>query len=130
MYLRPTRQRRKHGPDAISAYGVLEAAHALGEEWGIGPLLREKLQQDGCQAPHDTALFAMTANRLARPSSKLACYEHWRADDVYWPEARPPTLEPRSRALDSLLHPIAALEREIFGRTADLFNAEGDLVFW
>ena len=130
MYLRPTRQRRKHGPDAISAYGVLEAAHALGEEWGIGPLLREKLQQDGCQAPHDTALFAMTANRLARPSSKLACYEHWRADDVYWPEARPLTLEPRSRALNSLLHHIAALEREIFGRTADLFNAEGDLVFW
>jgi hypothetical protein len=53
--------------------GVLYAAHALGEELGIGPLLRDKLQQDGGDAPHGTALFAMPANRLARPASTLAC---------------------------------------------------------
>jgi hypothetical protein len=39
------------------------------------------------------ALLAMTANRLARPSSKLACYEQWLADDVYWPEAPALALE-------------------------------------
>jgi hypothetical protein len=53
----------------------------LWEELGIGPLLREKMQPDGCGAPHETALFAMPANRLARPASKLACDARWLADD-------------------------------------------------
>jgi hypothetical protein len=86
---------RKFPPDVgiddieqVYAYGVLYAAHALWEELGIGALLREKMQQDSCEAPHDTALFAMTANRLARPASKLACYAHWLADEVNWPEAK------------------------------------------
>jgi transposase len=114
----------------VYTYGVLDAAHAWWEELGIGPLLREKLQQDGDTAPHDTALFAMTANRLARPSSQLACDEHWLADDVYWPAAQTLALEHLYRALDFLLHHIEALEQEIFFRTADLFNADVDLVFW
>jgi transposase len=116
--------------EQVSMYGVLYAAHALGEELGIGPLLREKMQQDGGDAPHDTALFAMTANRLARPASKLACYERWLADDVYWPEARALALEHLYRALDFLLRHIESLEQEIFYRTADLLNADVDLIFW
>jgi hypothetical protein len=67
----------------------------------------------------------MTANRLARPSSKLACYEHWLADEVYWPEAKALALEHLYRALDFLLRHIESLEQEIFFRTADLFNADG-----
>jgi transposase len=116
--------------EQVYMYGVLYAAHALWEELGIGPLLREKMEQDGGPAPHETALFAMTANRLARPASKLACYEHWLADDVYWPDAQDLALEHLYRALDFLLHHIDSLEQELFFRTADLFNADVDLVFW
>jgi transposase len=111
-------------------YGVLYAAHALWEELGIGPILRDKMQQDGCKAPHETALFAMTANRLARPTSKLACYAHWLADEVYWPEAQTLALEHLYRALDFLLQHIEPLEEEIFHRIADLLNADVDLIFW
>src|SRR2546426_5866802 len=128
---------RKFPPDVgiddieqVYAYGVLYAAHALWEELGIGPLLREQMQQDGCEAPHDTALFAMTANRLARPGSKLACYEQWLADEGYWPAAKALALEHLYRAMDFLLRHIEALEQEIFYRTADLFNADVDLIFW
>src|SRR4029453_1025335 len=78
----------------------------------------------------DAALFAMTANRLARPASKLACYERWLADDVYWPEAKALALEHLYRAMDFLLQHIESLEQEIFFRTADLFNADVDLIFW
>jgi transposase len=116
--------------EQVSAYGVLYAARALWEELGIGPLLRAKMQQTGCEAPHDLALLAMTANRLAWPSSKLACYEQWLADDVYWPEARALALEHLYRAMDFLLDHIESLEQEIFFRTADLFNADVDLIFW
>ena len=121
------------GIDAIEqvyAYGVLYAARALWEEVGIGPLLRAKMRQTGCEAPHDLALLAMTAHRLARPGSKLACYEQWLADDVYWPEAKALALEHLYRALDFLLVHIESLEQEIFFRTADLFNADVDLIFW
>jgi transposase len=116
--------------EQVYAYGVLYAARALWEELGIGPLLREKLQQDGGDAPHDAALFAMTANRLACPASKLACYEHWLADDVYGPEAKALALEHLYRAMDFLLRHIEAIEQELFFRTADLFNADVDLIFW
>src|SRR5262252_550436 len=116
--------------EQVFDYGVVYAAHTLWEELGIGPLLREKMQQEGGEAPHDTALFAMTANRLARPTSKLACYERWLADEVYWPEAKALALEHLYRALDFLLRHVEALEQEIFYRTADLFHADVDLIFW
>jgi transposase len=116
--------------EQVYAYGVLYAARALWEELGIGPLLRAKMQQTGCEAPHEMALLAMTANRLARPASKLACYEQWLADDVYWPEAQALALEHLDRAMDFLLCHIESLEQELFFRTADLFNADVDLIFW
>jgi transposase len=102
----------------------------LWEALGIGPLLREKMQQDGGEAPHDMALLAMTANRLARPASKLACYAHWLADDVYWPEAQTLALEHLYRALDFLRRHLEALEHELCYRTADLFHADVDLICW
>jgi hypothetical protein len=116
--------------EQVYMYGVFYAAHALWEELGIGPLVREKMAQDGCTAPYEMALFAMTANRLAHPASKLTCYAHWLADDVYWPAAQALALEQLYRALHFLLRRIEAIERELFFRTADLFNADVDRVFW
>jgi hypothetical protein len=60
----------------------------------------------------------------------LACYEQWRADDGSWPEAKTLALAPRSRAMDFLLRHSESREQELFDRTADLFNADVDLVFW
>ena len=116
--------------EPVSRDGVLAAAHAWWEELGLGPLLREKLAQDGCPAPHDTALFALTAKRLARPASTLACYDHWLADDVYGPDAQGLALEHLYRALDFLLPHLDALAPALFFRTAERFNAEVDVVCW
>ena len=88
------------------------------------------MQQSGGEAPHELALLAMLANRLARPASKLAGYEPWLAADVYWPEAQALALEHLYRAMDFLLCHIEALEPELFFRSADLFNADVDLIFW
>jgi hypothetical protein len=41
----------------------------------------------GCEAPHEMAVLAMIAHRLARPASQLAGSEPWLADDVYGPAA-------------------------------------------
>ena len=72
----------------------------------------------------------MVANRLAEPSSKLACYEHWVPERVYLPEAEALTLDQLYAALDFLDTHHAAIEREVFFRTADLFRADVDLIFW
>jgi hypothetical protein len=121
------------GIDAIAQVfddGVLYTAHAWWEELGSGPLLRDKRPQDGGDAPHETALFAMTANRLARPASQLACYAPWLADEGSGPEAKALAREHLDRALAGLRRPLASLEQEICVRTAARFNAAVDLIFW
>src|SRR5208283_2826503 len=60
--------------------GVVLAARALWEELGIGPAIRRCAEQAKLTAPHETALFAMAANRLDDPVSKLACAERWLPD--------------------------------------------------
>lgn len=108
--------------------GVVHVARALWEELGIGEVLRSVERRR--RAPHELALFTMVANRLAEPLSKLACHEHWVPKQVYFPEAEGLTLEQLYFALDFLDTHIEAVEREVFFRTADLFRADVDLIFW
>ena len=110
--------------------GGVHVARALWEELGIGEVLRGLEPRGPRRAPHELALFTMVANRLAEPLSKLACYEHWLAERVYLPAAAVLTLDHLYFALDFLDTHIDAIEREIFFRTADLFRADVDLIFW
>ena len=110
--------------------GTVHVVRALWEELGIGEIRRRHQRRRGRRAPHELALFAMVANRLVEPLSKLACHEHWLATRVYLPEAEALTLEQLYFAPDFLDTHSAAIEREVFFRTADLFNAEVDLIFW
>jgi Transposase DDE domain len=110
--------------------GVVHMARALWEELGIGEVLRGLERPGPRRAPHELALFTMVANRLAEPLSTLACAEHWVPERVYLPEAEGLTLEQLYCALDFLDTHLAAIEREIFFRTADLFRADVDLIFW
>jgi|ERR1035441_950169 hypothetical protein len=57
--------------------GVVLAARGLWEDLGIGPAIRRCIAEGGLTAPHEAALFAMAANRLDTPGSKLACAERW-----------------------------------------------------
>jgi hypothetical protein len=110
--------------------GVIHVARALWEALGIGDVLRSGERRWRRRAPHELALFAMVANRLCEPLSKLACHDHWMPERVYFPEAEGLTLEHLYFALDFLDTHIEAVEREIFFRTADLFRADVDLIFW
>jgi hypothetical protein len=110
--------------------GVVHVARALWEELGIGDVLRSFERRWRRRAPHELALFTLVANRLCEPLSKLACSEHWVPERVYLPEAEGLTLEQLYFALDFLDTHIDAVEREIFFRTADLFRADVDLIFW
>jgi hypothetical protein len=110
--------------------GVVHVARALWEELGIGEVLRGLERPGPRRAPHELALFTMVANRLCEPLSKLACAQHWVPERVHLPEAEGLTLEQLYFALDFLDTHLEAIEPEIFFRTAVLFRADVDLIFW
>ena len=77
---------------------------------------------------HALALFTMVANRLAEPLSKLACYAYWMAG-ASLPEAPPSRWTTCTwRWISST--PIGPSSATGFFRTADLFKADVDLIFW
>jgi hypothetical protein len=109
--------------------GVVHVARALWAKLGIGEAIQARVAEKRLQAPHAAALLAMGAQRLDRPSSKLACHERW-LDRVRLPEARDLGLSQLYRALDLLAEHGAAIEQAVFWRAADLFKLDVDLVFY
>jgi hypothetical protein len=63
--------------EASFELGVVHVVEQLWARLGIGRAIRERLAAQELQAPHEAAVLAMTAQRLARPGSKLACHERW-----------------------------------------------------
>ena len=81
-------------------------------------------------APHEIALFAMAANRLDDPVSKLACAERWLPDIAWLPDAAGLAVDQCYRALDFLAVWSDQIERDVFLRAADLFRLDVDLIFY
>jgi len=116
----------------IEASFELGVLHVITELWarlGIGEAIAARLAARERRAPHEAALLAMTAQRLARPGSKLACHERW-LDRVWLPAARDLALDQLYRALDLLAEHGDAIEAEVFWRSVDLFKLDVDLVFY
>jgi hypothetical protein len=88
--------------ERVFELGVVLVARGLWEALGIGQAIRRRLDAAGLSAPHETALFAMAANRLDDPGSKLACAERWLPDVAWLPEAAGLKVDQLYRALDVL----------------------------
>ena len=110
--------------------GVVLAARQLWEELGIGAAIRRRAEGAGLAAPHEMALFAMAAQRLEAPGSKLACATNWLPDVAFLPEAEGLGVDQLYRALDFLLVWSEQIEREVFLQAADLFRLDVDLIFY
>lgn len=109
--------------------GVPHVARALWAKLGIGDAIKKQVHENKLKAPHEAALLAMTAQRLDRPGSKLACHERW-LDRVWLPEAEDLGLYQLYRAMDILAEHGDAIEEEVFWNSADLFKLDVDLVFY
>jgi hypothetical protein len=109
--------------------GVVHVVEQLWARLGIGQAIATRLAADERQAPHEVALLAMAAQRLARPGSKLACHERW-LDRVWLRAAKDLTLSQLYRALDVLAEHGDAIEEQVFWHSADLFKLDVDLVFY
>src|SRR5271165_6484948 len=116
--------------ERVFELGVVLAGRTLWEELGIGPAIRTCAERANLTAPHETALFAMAANRLDDPVSKLACAERWLPDIAWLPEAAGLAVDQCYRALDFLAVWAEEIERDVFLRAADLFRLDVDLIFY
>src|SRR5690242_744924 len=63
--------------DAVFELGIVLAARTLWEDLGIGAAIRACIAEGELSAPHAMALFAMAAQRLDDPGSKLGCAMRW-----------------------------------------------------
>ena len=116
--------------EQVFELGVVLAARTLWDELGIGPAIRACAARAHLTAPHETALFAMAANRLDDPVSKLACAERWLPDIAWLPDAAGVAVDQCYRALDFLAVWSDEIERDVFLKTADLFRLDVDLIFY
>src|SRR4051812_15370095 len=116
--------------DAAFELGVVLAARALWEELGIGETIRARLTRAQLSAPHEMALFAMAAQRLDDPGSKLGCATRWLPAIAWLPEAGPLAVDQLYRALDFLAIWSEEIERDVFLRSADLLRLDVDLIFY
>jgi Transposase DDE domain len=116
--------------DAVFELGVVLAARGLWEELGIGEAIRTRVDRAGLTAPHEIALFAMAAQRLDDPASKLACATRWLPDIAWLPQAEGLAVDQLYRALDFLAVWSDEIERDVFLRAADLLRLDVDLIFY
>src|SRR5271168_2923827 len=116
--------------DAVFELGVVLTARGLWEDLGIGEAIRTRMARAGLTAPHETALFAMAAQRLDDPASKLACATRWLPDIAWLPEAEGLAVDQLYRALDVLAVWSDEIERDVFLRAADLLRLDVDLIFY
>jgi hypothetical protein len=116
--------------EAVFELGVVLTARHLWEDLGIGEAIRSRAARVGLTAPHETALFAMAAQRLDDPASKLACATRWLPDIAWLPEAAGIAVDQLYRALDFLAVWSEEIERDVFLRAADLLRLDVDLIFY
>jgi transposase len=109
--------------------GTVHVVDALWRRLGIKRVLDDLGQRKRWSVPYERALFAMVANRLCEPESKLGVWERW-LDTVHLPECRALELHHMYEALDRLHEHSAEIEEAVFFETASLLNLEVDLVFF
>lgn len=109
--------------------GTVIVIEALWERLGIGQILREKALSNKCIVPYERALFAMVANRLCEPTSKLGVWKRW-LTKVHLPSCQNLKLDHMYEAMDILYAHSHEIEKAIFFNVADLFNLEVDIVFY
>jgi hypothetical protein len=111
-------------------YGDVHVLEQLWQRLGIRDVLDDVLGLRQFDFPVERALFAMVANRACAPASKRHCFDQWLAEDVRIEGTETLALHHLYRAMDVLEANKDAIEQAIYFRTADLLNADVELIFY
>ena len=115
--------------DRTVALGTVLAIEGLWKKIGLKKTLADIAKNSRVPAAYERALFAMTANRLCDPESKLGVWDRW-LETVYLPSCDQLKLRHMYEAMDLLYQHAAEVEKTVFFHTAKLFNLEVDLIFY
>ena len=115
--------------DRTFEYGTVLAIESLWEKIGLKKTFADLAKANGLDNLYERALFAMTANRLCEPESKLGIWDRW-LDTVYLPSCSQLRLRHMYEAMDLLHEHAAEVEKTVFFHVANLFNLEVDLIFY
>ena len=112
------------------AYGDLYVLEHLWRRVGFDQVIASVLDGRKIDFALERALFAMVANRVLAPCSKLYCYEQWLREEVRIEGADALELHHLYRAMDFLEANRPAIEEAIYFRMADLLNLDVELIFY
>lgn len=114
--------------DWSKEYGIILILRRLWEQIGLDVLFKRYLKQYKYRSDLSEAIFSLAISRLISPGSEYhtagwlnACYE---------PKWQNIQLQHLYRALDFLERRKSDLEKDLFFKTANLFNQELDLVMF
>ncbi len=110
-------------------FGCLLVIETLWKRLELDRTICEFEKTSGTKLPHERAIFAMVANRLCAPESKLGLWDRW-LSKVYLPTCRDVKLRHMYEAMDLLHSNIKAVEEAVFFKVANLLNLEVDLIFY
>jgi transposase len=111
-------------------FGGIWVLQQLWKELGIDAILARAASSKRSMPLWKEAVFAMVANRALEPASKLYCWEQWLREDVFLPEAKELGLHHLYRGMDLLEQHKEEVEKSVYFATADLMNADVDLIFY
>lgn len=133
------------GAGVVDADGVVVDDLRVRDAWPIGGVwvleqlwkqleidktLMRPLRSKKKARAFERASFAMVANSALRSYSKLYCWEQWLREEVYLPSAKELGLDQLYRAMDHLEEHKTEVEKSVYFATADLMNADVDLIFY
>jgi len=111
------------------ALGPVLAIESLWEKIGLKKTLADIVNSKGLRVDYERALFAMVANRLCEPDSKLGVWDRW-LETVHLPSCSNLKLRQMYEAMDLLHGCSETVEKSVFFNTANLFNLTVDLIFY
>lgn len=110
-------------------FGPVLVVEEFWNRLGLGELLKKICCEKNLKAVYERAIFAMVANRLSHPESKLGLWERW-LEKVYLPSCREIKCDHLYESMDMLQKFHAEIEKAVFQNTANLLNLEVDLIFY
>jgi hypothetical protein len=115
--------------DRTLTYGSVLAIESLWQKTGLKKTFADIARACGAPDYYERALFAITANRLCAPESKLGVWQRW-LETVYLPSCQGLKLGHMYEAMDMFHAHAAEVEKTVFFQVANLFNLEVDLIFY
>ena len=111
-------------------YGGLWVLEQLWKELGLDSILKQHAGGKRATARLIDAIFVMVANRTLEPVSKLYCWEQWLREQVFLPRGNALELHHLYLGMDLLESHKEQIEKSVYFTTADLMNADVDLIFY